>query len=970
MGDSRRRYRLAWALVFLGAAAVVSPAAEGLADGKPTREQQALARAVRQGKVDEVRKQLAQGVTPTLDAIFHAAGKRGDAEVLAALLGAGVDVGMERRYPGLEQLSETLLGTAVAAGRVDLARLLLERGADPRHPHKSRSLAAWAAEIGSGELLGLVAAGPEDLNRADAMGWTPLHYAAIGGGLDAVRVALARGADPNPRDTHGQTPFAWACTKGHLEIVDALTQAGAEGTCTATRPADPKPTRDQQALARVMRAGNVGEVRKHLAQGVTPHPDALFLAVEKGQAEVLGVLLDAGADAGMERPLPRNAELTRTLLGSAVERGEADIARLLLDKGADPRRPHRGRPLALWAVERGDIGLLALVSPDAGAVNLADAAGRTALHYAVVHAAITGKDEVLHAALKLGADPNREDREGHSALHLACAKGFSDVARILLESGADPNARTRDGVAPLTLAVERGSDSTVRVLLAAGADAPGASEAQAAAGAPAEEDDAATALLEDDDPAGASAQPWRGKGRGPDGRDAEVFPGLEELGRVTAWRLTFSYRQSFEVREDLENVGSTEKSLRAEFAGGAEFTGGGAGRFRATQGQASYDYRRSSETTYVTSDTRILSREEGAGMAVLGHESVLELDFEEMTYRFELHPGGEEGFEVKSEWAMDPGLEESMDDSFTAMGLPKFQEQMGFHRAVLDATRAQGGNLEQIDQWENFVDGWEAFVQSDPYRDRGDDRQTYEIQIPPYPLPFFGTVLAGSYTDYQGGVVAWRLEPVAPGTNAGQERATGSEDVLPSECWTHYHPMDSRTREEIVSMGAKLAEAVAGRKELERTAAPEREPFVYLFQPGLQGASGPTVCGDTLVPVKVENNYPVSSTPDSQSFYSFPDTGSEPGDSSGDLLERVHHLFAASPSGVDDGTRYNPLDRYPLIRLMGAHLDGGKAVIHLKGTFEEQQPCDREKIAAQITETARQSGSIARVSILLNGRKF
>jgi len=55
-------------------------------------------------------------------------------------------------------------------------------------------------------------------------GWTPLHWAAYSGQLQAARLLLDRGADPKARDAFGFTPLHYAAEK---ELVDLLLDRGA-----------------------------------------------------------------------------------------------------------------------------------------------------------------------------------------------------------------------------------------------------------------------------------------------------------------------------------------------------------------------------------------------------------------------------------------------------------------------------------------------------------------------------------------------------------------------------------------------------------------------------------------------------------------------------------------------------------------------------------------------------------------------
>eukprot|EP00829_Urostomides_striatus_P013773 TRINITY_DN3889_c0_g1_i3.p2 TRINITY_DN3889_c0_g1~~TRINITY_DN3889_c0_g1_i3.p2 ORF type:complete len:166 (-),score=72.63 TRINITY_DN3889_c0_g1_i3:11-508(-) len=60
------------------------------------------------------------------------------------------------------------------------------------------------------------------VNEADAMGRTPLHYAAAGNHLLAVRALLRRGAKVNAQTKGGDTPLIKAIEKGNMTIVNEL----------------------------------------------------------------------------------------------------------------------------------------------------------------------------------------------------------------------------------------------------------------------------------------------------------------------------------------------------------------------------------------------------------------------------------------------------------------------------------------------------------------------------------------------------------------------------------------------------------------------------------------------------------------------------------------------------------------------------------------------------------------------------
>ena len=103
----------------------------------------------------------------------------------------------------------------------------------------------------------------------------------------------------------------------------------------------------------------------------------------------------------------------------------------------------------------------------AAALAEADAAGLTALHYAV----LGRRPDMTKALLALGAPHAAGDVLGMRVLHYACGEYYTpESVAALLAAGADPNARTARGLTPLHAAVALDRPEAVTALLAAGAD--------------------------------------------------------------------------------------------------------------------------------------------------------------------------------------------------------------------------------------------------------------------------------------------------------------------------------------------------------------------------------------------------------------------------------------------------------------------------------------------------------------------
>ncbi|KAF1955877.1 hypothetical protein CC80DRAFT_446803 [Byssothecium circinans] len=66
-----------------------------------------------------------------------------------------------------------------------------------------------------------------DIDAGDSHGWTPLHWAASMGQVDAAKLLLHHGAAVDSLDSAQWTPLFWAAIKGHHDIASLLLSHGA-----------------------------------------------------------------------------------------------------------------------------------------------------------------------------------------------------------------------------------------------------------------------------------------------------------------------------------------------------------------------------------------------------------------------------------------------------------------------------------------------------------------------------------------------------------------------------------------------------------------------------------------------------------------------------------------------------------------------------------------------------------------------
>ena len=111
---------------------------------------------------------------------------------------------------------------AVHDNRLDLAKLLLDLGADPKVETLTTPLFEEAADHNNIEMLDLLKARGADINQTVTGGYTSLIGEAGFGTPEAVHLLLERGADPNLATNAGYTPLMRAAIKTPSALQDLI----------------------------------------------------------------------------------------------------------------------------------------------------------------------------------------------------------------------------------------------------------------------------------------------------------------------------------------------------------------------------------------------------------------------------------------------------------------------------------------------------------------------------------------------------------------------------------------------------------------------------------------------------------------------------------------------------------------------------------------------------------------------------
>ncbi|MBL4588131.1 ankyrin repeat domain-containing protein [Candidatus Babeliales bacterium] len=85
-------------------------------------------------------------------------------------------------------------------------------------------------------------------------------------------------------------------------------------------------------------------------------------------------------------------------------------------------------------------------------------------------AAEKGNIGEANALLAKGANPNLQNKDGNTPLHLATVKGYNKVLSTLFENGANPNMQNKYGNVPLHFAVINEQTFSVNLFIKYGAN--------------------------------------------------------------------------------------------------------------------------------------------------------------------------------------------------------------------------------------------------------------------------------------------------------------------------------------------------------------------------------------------------------------------------------------------------------------------------------------------------------------------
>lgn len=359
---------------------------------------------------------------------LHDSAKEGNLEAVRELLGPEHDVNLVDVNLADKRFGKTPLCWAAEYGQLEVAELLLDRGADFNLADLiGRKPLQWAARYGCKRIVQLLLDRGDSVDSKDKNGRTPLLLAAREGYVDVVRLLIKYGDEIDSGDAKGQTPLSFAAMNGHLEVVLLLLGMGAN-------PDLRECSKNRSPLSFAAENGYVDVVKWLLAKDCeidsedSDERTPLSWAAENGDNEVIEILLLEGADINSKDIY------NRTALSYASELGHTTTVDILLqvaDIEYDLQDTYYDQTPLSWAAEG-------------------------------------GHDEIVNLLLEMGADADSRDRAGHTPLLWAIRNGHEAVTKLLIDQEVEVIVRDEENWTPLSVAAHLGDKPlTQRLLLKA-----------------------------------------------------------------------------------------------------------------------------------------------------------------------------------------------------------------------------------------------------------------------------------------------------------------------------------------------------------------------------------------------------------------------------------------------------------------------------------------------------------------------
>ena len=365
-------------------------------------------------------------------------------------------------------LGRTLLHLAVYEKKIDLAQVLVRRGASLEAADRlGRRPLHFAAYDTSGEMeRWLLSKKGIDVHAADITGQTFLHLVAREGSVELIKPLIELQVNLKRANLHGQTTLHLAAAANQADTVNLLLKAD-PSLAHVTSEMHETALHEAAANGCVDAAQALCHHSSHLTKWRDTNGNtALQLAVLSEQSEMVKFLIAANS------PLNNKNNRGQTALHMVVasdkllsDQAVQMVELLLINSASMDVKDANGDTPVHWAVRRSDERVLrSFLSRTPGFSVRNDKTGNTILHTAARH----GSVGAVRLLLDWGHAPKLQalNKERQSPLHIAASEGHAGVVSLLLEWHADTRARDKKKKTPIDLARQYDHTEATDVLAA------------------------------------------------------------------------------------------------------------------------------------------------------------------------------------------------------------------------------------------------------------------------------------------------------------------------------------------------------------------------------------------------------------------------------------------------------------------------------------------------------------------------
>lgn len=392
---------------------------------------------------------------------LHHAAKKGDTDLITLLVEKGA------RITVLDKLGKTPLQHAIENTRsAAITVLLMYNAKAPISADYANSLFEIAGNTGNKEILPLLV-DKIDVKKVNALGETPLHFAAKCEDEEIAKKFIEKGANVNAVTKKKETPLYYAVVNNKAEAAKTLLSKGADeglvpgGIRLLDIAID---ARSEDVFPLLLK-------KEDVTKKTSFDETLLHFVAEKGTSKMIKTMVD-----DMGASVNATTVGKKTPLHFATVAGNADGVAALLQHKADPDlATDKGFSPLHVACQKGHTKIITALL-DAGA-NPNVLAGVGSIKFTPLYFAVKGNNpEVVKALLqhkimnqKKAVNPNIEPGVNESPLHIARKNGAIEIMVALLEAGANPNALAGIGseisTSLLSFAVQGNYTKAVHVLL-------------------------------------------------------------------------------------------------------------------------------------------------------------------------------------------------------------------------------------------------------------------------------------------------------------------------------------------------------------------------------------------------------------------------------------------------------------------------------------------------------------------------